>query len=75
MKTHTEQTLANFEFWSGAKDNAKHLTYSELEQLEDIIEDIYPDGIEETQLNDIMWFEFELVCEWLGLDIDEVYKR
>lgn len=71
MRVHCEVNLPNFEFWCGAKENAKQLTYEELEELEWHLEDIYPDGIEDTQLNDIMWFDFEWVCECLGLRVDE----
>lgn len=67
MRIYTEQNLPNFNFWAGAKDNAAMLTYSELEQLEFMLEDIYPDGMDETTINDILWFDFEWVCECLGI--------
>lgn len=75
MKITTEQSLTNFNFWSGAKDNAKELTFSQLNEVESIIEYLYPDGINETQLNDFFWFEFETVKEWLNItdeDEDEI---
>jgi hypothetical protein len=76
MKTYNDNTtLTNFKFWSGAEDNASCLTYAELEELDSLLEELYPEGMEETQLNDLMWFEFDSVCELLGLDIDEVYER
>lgn len=71
MTITTEQKLVNFEFWSGGKDNANKLTYEQLDQLEDILIDIYPNGLDETDLNDLMWFDFELVCEWLCIKEDE----
>ena len=71
MKIFTEQSIRNFEFWSGAKNNAAELTYDQMEQLESILEDIYPDGIDETVLNDILWFDFETVKEWLGIEEEE----
>lgn len=72
MKITTEQSLTNFNFWSGAKDNAKELTFSQLNEVESILEDLYPNGIDETQLNDIFWFDFETVKEWLNItDEDE----
>ena len=75
MRIETEQSLTNFNFWSGAKDNASYLTYTELNDLESLLEDIYPDGMNETQLNDLFWFEFDSVCELLGLDKNEVIER
>lgn len=72
MKITTEQSLTNFNFWSGAKDNAKELTFSQLNEVESILDDVYPDGINETQLNDFFWFEFETIKEWLNItDEDE----
>ena len=43
------------------------------EQLEEIIGDDEPWST--TQVNDLMWFQFEDVCEWLGLDWEEVMAR
>ena len=70
MKIYEEESLAGFEFWSGAKGRAAMLTTEELERLGDLLEDCYPDGISATEVNDIMWFDFEWVCEMLGLDYD-----
>ena len=70
MKIYEEKSLASFSFWSGAKDNAAMLTTGELEQLDFLLEDCYPDGISATTVNDIMWFDFEWICEILGLDYD-----
>ena len=75
MRIQTEQNLTAFNFWSGAKDNASYLTYTELNELESVLDDIYPEGMDETQLNDLFWFEFEAVCEWIGLDENEVMER
>jgi hypothetical protein len=66
MKLYKEESLNNFEFWSGAKDRADKLTSNELDQIEAVLEDLYPDGIDETQLNDLFWFDFETVLEWIG---------
>lgn len=72
MKITTEQSIANFNFWSGAKGNASELTLSQLNEVESILEELYPDGIDETQLNDIFWFDFETIKEWLCItDEDE----
>lgn len=71
MKITTEQSLSNFQFWSGAKENAKELTTKQLNEVESILEDVYPDGIDETQLNDIFWFDFETIKEWLNITDEE----
>lgn len=46
-----------------------------LKAIEDNLTELYPDGIDETELNDLFRFEPETVCEWLGLDYDEVMER
>ena len=55
------------------------LTYSELEQLDYIFEDIYPNGVDETFINDAFWFDFGVICEWLGYrydsDKDEIIRE
>ena len=76
MKVYTETSLTNFEFWSGAKDTVKYLTDEELETIETMLEDIYPDGIDETELNDFFWFEDDTIAEWLGYnDFEEIMNR
>ena len=76
MKIITEQSLADFRFWSGAETTAQRIWEEQgsegFDQLEAILEDIYPDGIDETELNDLLWFDAETVYEWLGIsDEDE----
>ena len=76
MKIYKEESLSNFEWWSGAKDTARRIDEERGErgwdELEAILEDAYPDGIDETELNDLLWFEPETVYEWLGIgDEDE----
>ena len=75
MKITTEQSLSEFKFWSGAETFTELLTASELEQVESIIEDIYPNGLTDIQLNDLFWHDNDTICEWLELDIEEVYNR
>ena len=71
MKIINETSLNNFEFWSGAICWAEQLSYSEMETLETILEDIYPDRIDDTTLNDLFWFDFEWICDLLGLELDD----
>ena len=75
MKITKEIRLSQFEFWGGAKKFAKQLTYSELNELEGYIEDFLIENLTETDINDLFWFEDEMICEWLDLDIYEVYNR
>tara|TARA_R110002020_G_scaffold334555_2_gene549802 strand:- start:11220 stop:11441 length:222 start_codon:yes stop_codon:yes gene_type:complete len=73
MRITRELNLTSFEFWSGAKDH--NFTYNELKELENHFDELYPNGMEETQVNDIFWFEEEFLCQCLGLDFDEYLER
>lgn len=68
MKVYSEINLRDFEFWSGAKSNAETLTDEQLDMVESILEDAFPDGMDETQINDIFWFDFDTIREWLGIE-------
>lgn len=68
MKIYTEESLRNFEFWSGARDTVEYLTDEELDTIEAILKDSYPDGMDETDINDLFWFEDDLIAEWLGYE-------
>ena len=63
-----ELDLNSFQAWSGAKDTLDRIQREgKCEELENILEDLYPDGMTETQLNDLLWFDSEQVYEWLGI--------
>ena len=68
MKVYKEMNLRDFKFWSGAKSNAETLTDEQLDMVEAILEDAFPDGMDATQINDIFWFDFDTIHEWLGIE-------
>ena len=69
MKITSEMSLKNFKAWSGAKDTLnKLIELDKCDDLEFILDDLYPDGLTETQLNDILWFEDEWIYEMLGIE-------
>lgn len=70
MKITYEKSLRDFPFWSSAFINACKLTPDQLDEIESILKEIYPNGINETELNNLFWFDFDSVCAWLGLDKD-----
>lgn len=73
MKIYTEESLRNFEFWSGACDRVKYLTDKELDTIESILEECNPEGMTETEINDFFWFEEDTIAEWLGYSsFDEI---
>ena len=66
--------LTRFEFWSGAKQH--YFTYNELKEIEMVLDDLYHETPPtETDINDLFWFEEELLCEWIGLDFDNYQNR
>ena len=68
MEINCNYAFEDFQPWSGAVDTWNTLEeFNKISTLECILEDIYPDGIDETTLNDILWFEEESVFEWVGL--------
>ena len=72
MKIYSETSLENFEAWSGAVDTLDRVREAgKCDELESILEDLYPDGMSETELNDLLWFEPETVFEWLGIEEEE----
>ena len=76
MKIYTEKSLNDFDFWSGAKDTVKYLTEDEINQIESILEDCFPDGMSETEINDFFWFEDDTIAEWLGYSsFDDIMNR
>ena len=54
--------------WSGAKDTLADLDDDQLNTIIQILADEYPDGIDETELNDFLWFERDTIADWLGFD-------
>ena len=65
--------LINFNFWSYAKQHC--FTYDELNELENVFNEVYPDGIDEVDLNDMFWHKEEWLCELIRLDYDEYLNR
>ena len=76
MKIYRDVSLKEFDFWAGAKDRVKYFTEEELDIIESILEDLEPDGMSETDLNDLFWFEEDLLAEWLGYNsFEELMDR
>lgn len=74
MNVFCNVELRCFEFWGGAKAIADAFTCEQLDELEAILPDIYPDGMSETDLNDLFWFEEDYLAELLGFSSFEVLE-
>ena len=71
-----ELDLNSFEAWSGAKDTLDRIQREgKCAELENVLEELYPDGMTETELNDLLWFDSESVYEWLGIRSEEQIKK
>ena len=76
MKIFKEDSLTNFEFWSGAKDTVKYLTDDEIETIESMLEELNPDGMSETEINDFFWFDDDTIAKWLEYScFDDIMNR
>ncbi len=63
-----ELNLYHFKAWSGAKSTLERvIDEDKVEVLEAVLEDCYPEGMTETQLNDILWFESDWIFEMCGI--------
>lgn len=58
--------------WSGAIDTYELIDCNnKLEDLDRLITDCFPEGLTETELNDILWFDSEWVLDNLGIEVDD----
>ena len=71
MKIITETSIDQFKPWSGAVDTFNRIKEAELlSELESQLEELYPEGMTDTELNDLLWFDEESVYEWLGMTVE-----
>ena len=72
MKITYDLDLETFEPWAGAVDTLERIKEeNKLMELENLLEELYPDGLEETELNDILWFEEDFLFSNLGISTEE----
>lgn len=74
------ESLTNFEFWSGAKERTDNLTIDQLDRLDYLLPDAM--GWNETdntpsdsEINDLFWFEEDFIAQLLGFDSWEALER
>jgi len=65
-------TLRDFKAWSGAVDTQETILNEDKgEEFDSLIEELYPDGIGQKQLNDLLWFDSDWLYEMLGIADEE----
>lgn len=61
--------LGDYQPWQGAVETYNRIKDAGmLDDFERLMEEVYPEGLTMTGLNDILWFEPEWVFEMLGMD-------
>lgn len=76
MRVHSEISLRDFKFWGGAKYVVSCLTLEELDTIEAVLEECHPEGLDETAINDLFWFDEDTIACWLGYrDFEEIMYR
>ena len=62
--------------WSGAADRVADLTDDQIATILNLLEEVNPDGMDETELNDFFWFDDDTYAEWLGYrDAEQLWDR
>lgn len=64
--------LSDFKPWSGAVDTwYKIVDAGKLETLDFMLEDMYPEGISDVGLNDLLWHDAEWVLDMVGISEEQ----
>ena len=69
MIIKTETNLRDFNAWSGAINTKNIILDAGLEEeFAEIIDELYPDGLSDTELNDLLWFDDDWVLKILEIE-------
>ena len=68
MLVRQDLKLEEFQTWSGATHTKRIIIeYNKEREFEEYIEENYPEGIDETELNDLLWFYDDQLYKILGI--------
>ena len=72
MKIYDELNLSEVNTWAGATE-VKNVIINEglEEEFESLIDELFPDGLSITELNDLLWFDYKYIFDCLGIEYDE----
>ena len=69
MKVISELSIREFKAWSGAVATQNIIIENDkADEFDELIEELYPAGIDATALNDLLWFDSEWIFEQLGIE-------
>lgn len=72
IKVYREISIGEFEGWSGAEDIIDKVREADkIDALDNFLEEEYPDGVDETHLNDLLRFDGDWVLGMLGIPTEE----
>lgn len=72
MKVFIEMDLYDFKAWQGGASTLRWLEdIDKLDEVQEMIEEGFPDGISECDLNDLLWFDVGVIEEWIGESYEE----
>ena len=70
INTIDEFYLKNW-LWAGAIDTYNEiLNNDKLQELMCLLEELYPEPIDITTINDLLWFESDFIYEQIGIDLN-----
>lgn len=75
MKVFSEIDIDEFEFWEGGKCVADSFSEDDLEAIQNKLEELYPDGMSDTELNDLFWYDEDFVAGLAGYSSFEKVKE
>lgn len=76
MKYYVETSLENFEAWSGGRDTLEVLIEKGLcDTVEACLEEALGEDISDTDINDTLWFERDMIAEWCGFSSWEALEN
>lgn len=61
-------SVKDFKPWSGAVEAWKRIMVeNKVNELDNLLNELYPEGLTWSQLNDELWFNKEQLYSWLGI--------
>lgn len=70
IKVTRQISIKEFQGWSGGEETLQRIwDEGKIDELDDLLESMYPEGkeINETELNDWLWFGRDEIFELLGI--------